>query len=190
LLPDFVADVTVIRMQFFQFGNEGVDFFIGEFIRRRRRQETLNIPRFFNQRLVTSPPTTHNASDKIQHIQRPPALFGGNFFQWFDLLELRMDLGGRNDDGSSRRKPALTFNWSGLTSVATGLLQANNPDWNRNAPTQPFKIRFHSINVWSKVRMRTGFKNVLHFKSNSVVQEGRTKSVRQRRLTMSLLTEL
>lgn len=70
LLPDFVFDMPVARMQFLQFPRKRVNVLVAEF--------------GFAQ-----------APDQVQDVQRPAAFGHGQFLQRFDLLEPGADF----DDG-------------------------------------------------------------------------------------------
>ena len=81
LLADFVFDVAVVGMKFFQFAGEGVGVGGGEFL-------------------------FVEAADGVEDVQCPAALLRFDFRQWFDLAELCPDIfcGGSHivsDDGNS-----------------------------------------------------------------------------------------
>lgn len=124
LLADFVADVTIVGMELFQFALKSVGVSGGEFPSRSRREEAGPLPGR-RPRLVTSSPTIHQPPDDVQHVQRPTAHLDGNILQRFDVTEFFPNFLRWNDNRSSRRESALTFPtfsrryWSGLTSAAT-----------------------------------------------------------------------
>jgi len=72
LLADFVADVAIIGMEFFQFAGEGVGV--------------------HGCKLGFS-----KAADGVEYVQRPATLGDGNFFQWFYPLESVTDFGCRGN---------------------------------------------------------------------------------------------
>jgi hypothetical protein len=66
LLADFVFNVAIVGMEFFEFWREGVDFFVGEF--------------WFVE-----------AVDEVKDVESPPAIFNGEVFERFYFAELGSD---------------------------------------------------------------------------------------------------
>ena len=89
MLADFIFHVAIVGVEFFQFGGEGINFFVSEF-------------RF------------SKAVDEIQDVQGPAAIFYGEVFAEGFYHELRTDVVDGNDlflrDQRIRASTGIRFN--------------------------------------------------------------------------------